>query len=103
MPDITVGDLVEHVFRFQVRKPQETKVFFPNDAEDRNDPYIFVKEKETLLVEKEEDEYYILRPLTKATDNCPGRSYYSDGSFKLPKTYVNNYTRVLNVNHKTAV
>lgn len=76
---ITVGDTVEHEFRFQKR---EADTLFE-----------YVKEKEILKVENEEEETFVLRPLTGNGCNFPLRHYCSDGTFKLPKEYVCKYTK----------
>ena len=92
----SIGDLIEHAYRYAVRVEQETKFYMPEEPEERMEPIIYVKDKETLLIEAEEDDMFIVRPLGKEAKEVPYRIALSNGTFKMPKDYIQKYTKLVN-------
>lgn len=92
----SIGDLIEHTYRYAVRVEQPTKFYMPEEPEERTEPIIYVKDKETLLIEAEEDDMFIVRPLGKEIKDVPYRKALANGSFKMPKSYVEKYTQLVN-------
>ena len=92
----SIGDLIEHTYRYAIRVEQPTKLYMPEEAEERTEPIIYVKDKETLLIEAEEDDMFIVRPLGKEIKDVPYRKALANGSFKMPKSYVEKYTQLVN-------
>lgn len=92
----SIGDLIEHTYRYAVRVEQPTKLYMPEEAEERTEPIIYVKDKETLLIEAEEGDMFIVRPLGKEIKDVPYRKALANGSFKMPKSYVEKYTQLVN-------
>lgn len=92
----SIGDLIEHTYRYAVRVEQPTKLYMPEEPEERTEPIIYVKDKETLLIEAEEDDMFIVRPLGKEIKDVPYRKALANGSFKMPKSYVEKYTQLVN-------
>lgn len=91
----SIGDLIEHTYRYAVKVEQSTKFFMPEEPEER-EPVMFVKDKETLLIEAEEGDMFIVRPLGKEIKDVPYRKALANGTFKMPKEYVQKYTQLVN-------
>jgi len=93
----SIGDLIEHTYRYAVRVERDTKFYMPEEPEERIEPIIYVKDKETLLIEAEEDDMFILRPLGKEIKDVPYRiSLTNNGCFKMPKDYIEKHTKLVN-------
>ena len=92
----SIGDLIEHTYRYAVRVEQPTKLYMPEEAEERTEPIIYVKDKETLLIEAEEGDMFIVRPLGKEIKDVPYRKSLANGTFKMPKDYIQKYTKLVN-------
>lgn len=92
----SIGDLIEHAYRYAVRVEQETKFYMPQESEEPTDPIIYVKDKETLLIEAEEGDMFIVRPLGKEIKDVPYRVALKNGTFKMPKEYIQKYTKLVN-------
>jgi len=92
----SIGDLIEHTYRYAVRIERETKFYMPEEPEERTEPIIYVKDKETLLIEAEEGDMFIVRPLGKETKEVPYRNYVANGTFKMPKDYIEKHTKLVN-------
>lgn len=92
----SIGDLIEHTYRYAVKTEKETKFYVPEEPEERPEPISFIKDKETLLIEAEEDDMFILRPLGKELKDVPYRKTLANGTFKMPKEYIQKYTQLVN-------
>lgn len=91
----SIGDMIEHAYRYAVRQEQPTKFFMPDEPEER-ESIIFVKDKETLLIEAEEGDMFIVRPLGKEIKDVPYRKALANGTFKMPKDYIEKHTKLVN-------
>jgi hypothetical protein len=91
----SIGDMIEHAYRYAVRQEQPTKFFMTDEPEER-ESIIFVKDKETLLIEAEEGDMFILRPLGKEIKDVPYRKALVNGTFKMPKDYIEKHTKLVN-------
>jgi hypothetical protein len=69
-----VGDMIEHTFRYVVSA---------NNV---------LQEKEILLIEADEGQLVVVRPVNSNTK----RIYGKNGSFKLPKEYLLKNARIIN-------
>lgn len=93
----SIGDLIEHTYRYAVRTEKEsTKFYMPDEPEERMEPVIYIKDKETLLIEAEEGDMFIVRPLGKEAKDVPYRISLANGTFKMPKEYIEKYTQLVN-------
>lgn len=92
----SIGDLIEHAYRYAVRAEKDTKFYMPEEPEERMEPIIYVKDKETLLIEAEEGDMFIVRPLGKEAKEVPYRTTLANGTFKMPKDYIQKYTKLVN-------
>jgi hypothetical protein len=89
----SIGDLIEHTYRYAARVEQDTKFYMPDEPEEKTEPIIYVKDKETLLIEAEEGDMFIVRPLGKEIKDVPYRAVLANGTFKMPKEYIQKYTK----------
>jgi hypothetical protein len=92
----SIGDLIEHTYRYAVRVERDTKIYVPEEPEERIEPVVYIKDKETLLIEDEEDDMFIVRPLGKEVKDVPYRITLGNGTFKMPKEYIQKYTKLVN-------
>jgi len=92
----SIGDLIEHTYRYAARIERDTKFYMSEEPEERTEPIIYVKDKETLLIEAEEGDMFIVRPLGKEAKEVPYRNYVANGSFKMPKDYIEKHTKLVN-------
>jgi hypothetical protein len=92
----SIGDLIEHAYRYAVRVERDTKFYMPEEPEERTEPIIYVKDKETLLIEAEEGDMFIVRPLGKEAKEVPYRNALANGTFKMPKDYIEKHTKLVN-------
>ena len=94
----SIGDLIEHSYRYAVRVEQSTKIYMTDEPEDsiEPEPVVYIKDKETLLIEAEEDDMFIVRPLGKEIKDVPYRKALANGTFKMPIEYIQKYTKLVN-------
>jgi len=92
-----IGDLIEHTYRYAVRIEQSTKIYTTDEPQEIvTEPFIYIKDKETLLIEAEEDDMFIVRPLGKEIKDVPYRNTLANGTFKMPIEYIQKYTKLVN-------
>jgi hypothetical protein len=93
----SIGDLIEHTYRYAVRVEQSTKIYMTDEPQDIvAEPVVYIKDKETLLIEAEEGDMFIVRPLGKEIKDVPYRKTLANGTFKMPMEYIQKYTKLVN-------
>ncbi len=92
----SIGDLIEHTYRYAARVERDTKFYMPEEPEERTEPIIYIKDKETLLIEAEEDDMFVVRPIGKEAKEVPYRISLTNGCFKMPKDYIEKHTKLVN-------
>ncbi len=92
----SIGDLIEHTYRYAVRVERDTKFYIPEEPEGiEPEPIVYIKDKETLLIEAEEGDMFIVRPLGKEIKDIPYRKTLANGTFKMPIEYIQKYTKLV--------